>query len=1069
MPDIVLGPIKTTDEEVQLFQPSDPYYYEVDNRPLRNLISNDQVIYEGLTQVVNELNAAKGDYDTLATRLDDIQAQINAAAGPAYLIGSNSEPFTFDSTNNVLKVKVDNDTDWQTVTFPVGTLTADQVVSEINAQTSGIDASVTTAGRVKIASQTVGTDSRIFVASVADGSTANPVLGFDAEGESTDFSTLEGRVSAIEEEIIEARFLLPTLADFLAVSHNPDGTIKDGAISFTATTVRNITLSGIRRQDVAPGVLYGLVYNTFYDSDRGLWVDSPTVQATSWYHEAPGEFRGDKKPFPKLSSMQLFEDKLVITDRTDPTTTDLWMQFNITPLWVLGQAYSTDDTVARLDPAVGVRQYRCIEAHTADANNEPGVGVDWPSYWVEITDGTALFGKPVKVAVQEARLVVATEDVGLFVIDFVADQITWFSQDGRRVFNNSILARNSANQYGVLHSQFALTTNRITDVAISSYASKFAVLAGTVSGLNVVNYALGQTVHITNGGNSSVTAVAALGSFVVFSMGPIGSESDVYTIDDIYGVATSGSVDDVADRHFGAHTVPAFDTYPTTTLDVATTSHGVAILRGSSHGFKVIYNRASVEESWAAYFQQSRDATFFMKGDVRGMWAMDMDVAPDEPVDDLSHNQYPLIAKGQPFTVTREGAVGLYQFNGTTQYLINGTDVSAFSFGAGESMSLMVVIKPTTIIDSTILAKWNDSVPAREWKLAIEGGKLKFIVFDEANDAEIYRESTLELEPNRTYFVQVGFTGSTDPNDIKIYVDGVDTSGAVGTIGTFVTMQATSAPLTVGANIIGDGSVSNHFTGYIGATMICATEIDDEWLEATRGQVDRWRNVTTNRLAGSTNRVVSVSASPMFNVAYVGTGDNGAVTRVSLVSSIILNVWSHASGTTDDLGNVFANDNIHAVFSGGSIRLFTIDDYVWFEMDPLDLRAFVNYLGDFGIDGIVLAGGATTTTTTSTGGTVAGAQRVEVYTVTLADESNGYITLSTSPADPATVQAFVVGGGVLLNQEAAGAVLADEDPDFVIHTNKLVFKNGVTDGPWVSSGLSEDVGVGDTIIVVFTA
>lgn len=59
--------IKTTDSEVQLFVGTDPYRYDVDNRPLRNLIANDIAMNTELVATTSEVVTARTDSSTGAT------------------------------------------------------------------------------------------------------------------------------------------------------------------------------------------------------------------------------------------------------------------------------------------------------------------------------------------------------------------------------------------------------------------------------------------------------------------------------------------------------------------------------------------------------------------------------------------------------------------------------------------------------------------------------------------------------------------------------------------------------------------------------------------------------------------------------------------------------------------------------------------------------------------------------------------------------------------------------------------------------------------------------------------
>lgn len=72
-----MATIKTSDSDVQLFGPSDIYRYDVDNRPLRNLISNDEALNAELVADTAEIVQARTGlfetYPSLDARLDDLE------------------------------------------------------------------------------------------------------------------------------------------------------------------------------------------------------------------------------------------------------------------------------------------------------------------------------------------------------------------------------------------------------------------------------------------------------------------------------------------------------------------------------------------------------------------------------------------------------------------------------------------------------------------------------------------------------------------------------------------------------------------------------------------------------------------------------------------------------------------------------------------------------------------------------------------------------------------------------------------------------------------------------------
>jgi hypothetical protein len=72
-----MATIKTSDGDVELFGPSDIYRYDIDNRPLRNLIDNDDAINTELVATTAEVQQARTGlqqtYSSLDARLDDLE------------------------------------------------------------------------------------------------------------------------------------------------------------------------------------------------------------------------------------------------------------------------------------------------------------------------------------------------------------------------------------------------------------------------------------------------------------------------------------------------------------------------------------------------------------------------------------------------------------------------------------------------------------------------------------------------------------------------------------------------------------------------------------------------------------------------------------------------------------------------------------------------------------------------------------------------------------------------------------------------------------------------------------
>ena len=64
--------------------------------------------------------------------------------------------------------------------------------------------------------------------------------------------------------------------------------------------------------------------------------------------------------------------------------------------WAVSTSYSVDDLVKN-----NSKRYKCIQNHTSSADDEPGVGANWETYWTLEADGTA--SKPFKTITDASR------------------------------------------------------------------------------------------------------------------------------------------------------------------------------------------------------------------------------------------------------------------------------------------------------------------------------------------------------------------------------------------------------------------------------------------------------------------------------------------------------------------------------------------------------------------------------------------------------------------------------------------------------------------------------------------
>lgn len=133
--------------------------------------------------------------------------------------------------------------------------------------------------------------------------------------------------------------------------------------------------------------------NSYYYWIRAVdWSDNPS----SWYPSGATsgmEIAAGTRPTINELLSELFDDT------NYETTFDLYYDSvrvlkpsSTYPSWVISTSYSVDDDVKHT--GAGLHIYRCIQAHTSAASNEPGVGVDWALYWEQLSD-SVMTGIPV--------------------------------------------------------------------------------------------------------------------------------------------------------------------------------------------------------------------------------------------------------------------------------------------------------------------------------------------------------------------------------------------------------------------------------------------------------------------------------------------------------------------------------------------------------------------------------------------------------------------------------------------------------------------------------------------------
>jgi hypothetical protein len=140
----------------------------------------------------------------------------------------------------------------------------------------------------------------------------------------------------------------------------------------------------------------------------------------------------------------------------------------------------------------------------------------------------------------------------------------------------------------------------------------------------------------------------------------------------------------------------------------------------------------------------------------------------------------------------------------TTARYVNVPNTADLSFADATSdlpfsMSFWVRVDAYSTTGNWIFNKRFDNFgPRIEWQVSALGGANNYIrlnLFGQGSNANnINRVSTVNsITVGIWHHVVITYDGSADPNGIKIYIDGVDESGATSTAGTYTKMNVTTS------------------------------------------------------------------------------------------------------------------------------------------------------------------------------------------------------------------------------------------------------------------------------------
>lgn len=151
------------------------------------------------------------------------------------------------------------------------------------------------------------------------------------------------------------------------------------------------------------------------------------------------------------------------------------------------------------------------------------------------------------------------------------------------------------------------------------------------------------------------------------------------------------------------------------------------------------------------------------------------------------------------------GGVHSYHFHPTGDHHLAGIDSTNYSFGDGSvdgAFSVGAWILPNAVSTNVIMGKYDSAGNKEEWRFFIDSnGKLSLELHDASASATEIAISSAALVVGRSHFVVATYDGGETAPVVNLYVDGgLVNDGATTETGSYVAMENTDAPLTIGCS-----------------------------------------------------------------------------------------------------------------------------------------------------------------------------------------------------------------------------------------------------------------------------
>ena len=179
---------------------------------------------------------------------------------------------------------------------------------------------------------------------------------------------------------------------------------------------------------------------------------------------------------------------------------------------------------------------------------------------------------------------------------------------------------------------------------------------------------------------------------------------------------------------------------------------------------------------------------------------------------------------GTAITYVTDGGVGKSgEFNGTTSKIVV-SDAANLSFSDGNDLpfSFSFLVKFDNISGETFFFNKRDNSSDNEYTLQYNGTLWAFQLFSGATGNQIRLLFTTTPNTGQWYHMTGTYDGGEAHAGLKLYIDGVDTSGSTSAVGSYVGMIAGSSDVGIGSKIWTSGGF---FTGQLDEVIIWNKEL----------------------------------------------------------------------------------------------------------------------------------------------------------------------------------------------------------------------------------------------------